>query len=423
MSKVLYLTQDGITDHIGQAQIAPYLIGLARRGHSIHIVSAEKAGRDELQARFRAIFDEVGIRWTTVRYANRPPLVSSFYTMALMYRAADRVAAAERPDLVHCRSYLPLEVARQLKAKYGMKYLADFRDFWADVGVETKRFKFVYRWFLKREPIALGNADHLVTLTERAADLLIARHPHVAGGIRANYTVIPCCADFDLFDPARVPAEAGGRRRAELSIPEDATLLLYLGSIGADYLVREMMALFRELRALRPDAVFLFLINNGRDLVEREAAAAGVPLNALRFTSSSRADIPEYLRAADLSAVFIRATESKAGCSPTKLGELFAMNVPIIANAGVGDMDEVIELARNGSAIVADFEPATLGSALEQVLAVSDERRRTIRERSLDYSLEEGISRYDRIYRSLTGEAQQPVAAEEPEEVERRLAC
>ena len=105
-----------------------------------------------------------------------------------------------------------------------------------------------------------------------------------------------------------------------------------LGSLGADYLLTQMMALFRELRAERPDALFLFLINNGRELVEAEAAAHGIPLDALRFTSAERRDVPEYLAMASLSAVFIRPTLSKAGCSPTKLGELFALQH---ANAGL----------------------------------------------------------------------------------------
>jgi glycosyltransferase involved in cell wall biosynthesis len=399
MASILYLTQDGITDHIGQAQIAPYLLGLARLGHRIHIVSAEKPGRDAACARYQALFDEAGIRWTAVRYANRPPLVSSFYTMALLWRSARRVAGAERPDIVHCRSYLPLEIAARLKRRFGMKYLADFRDFWADVGIETKRFKFVYRWFRGREPMALAAADHVVTLTERAADVLMERHPHVASGDRANYTVIPCCADFALFDPKNVTAQAVARRREALGIPDGATVLLYLGSLGPDYLLPEMIAVFRELLALRPGAVFLFLANNGRELVDREATAAGVPLEALRFTSAERAEIPQYLALADLSVVFIRPTLSKAGCSPTKLGELFAMNVPIIANTGVGDIDTIVSPDRNRSVVVRDFAPVTLRTAVETILAADPST--SIRAASGDFSLQEGVLRYDRIYRRL----------------------
>lgn len=401
MAAILYLTQDGITDHIGQAQIAPYLFGLARLGHRIHILSAEKPGREKAIARYDALFGEVGIRWTRVRYANRPPLVSSLWTMLLMWCAAKRIAQAERPQIIHCRSYLPLEIAARLKRRFGAAYLADFRDFWADVGIETKPFKFVFRWFRRREPEALGPADHVVTLTDRAAELLVARHPHVAGGSRVNYTVIPCCADFSLFDLRRVDEGALRRRRQELGIADGATVLLYLGSLGADYLLRHMMALFRELRALRPDAVFLFLVNNGSELVEAEATAQSIPLEAFRFTSADRVDVPEYLAMATLSVVFIRPTLSKAGCSPTKLGELFAMDVPIVANAGYGDIDRIVSPERNGSALVHDFASETLRSALEMVLSHSLPRG-AIRAASAEFSLEEGVRRYDGIYRKLT---------------------
>jgi glycosyltransferase involved in cell wall biosynthesis len=405
MASTLYLTQDGITDHIGQAQIAPYLIGLARLGHRIHIVSAEKPGREAAIARYRALFDAVGIAWTRVRYANRPPLIGSFWTMWLMWRAAKRIAREERPQIIHCRSYLPLELAARLKRRFGGKYLADFRDFWADVGVETKRFKSVFRWFLSREPAALAPADHVVTLTDRAAELLISRHPHVVGGERKNYTTIPCCADFALFDPARVAPGAARRRGEALAIPEGTTLLLYLGSLGPDYLLGEMMAVFRELRAIRPDALFLFLINNGRELVEAEAKGRGIPADALRFASSERSDIPEYLALATFSPVFIRPTLSKAGCSPTKLGELFAMNVPIVANSGYGDIDRIVSPDRNGSVVVGDFQPSTLRSAVETVLSAPAPGN-DIRAASEEFSLEEGVRRYDRIYRSLSADAE-----------------
>ena len=402
MARVLYLTQDGITDHIGQAQIAPYLLGLARLGHEIHIVSAEKPGRAALKTRYRAQFNEVGIGWTTVRYANSPPLVSSFVTMALMWKAARQLVAERSFQLIHCRSYLPLELAARLKRRSGAKYLADFRDFWADVGIETKRFKPVFRWFRRREAGALGPADHVVTLTSRAAELLIARHPHVAGGSRDNYTVIPCCADFELFDPETIAEDQITRRRKALGIASDAPVLLYLGSLGPDYLLPEMLALFQEMLKLRPGARFLFVVNNGQELVEAQADRLGVPRAALSFASASRLKVPEYVALATLSVVFIRPTLSKAGCSPTKLGELFAMNVPIIANSGFGDIDRIIGTGQNGSAVVKDFAPETLKCALETVLGRSA-KRASLRANSAEFSLREGVRRYDHVYRLLSG--------------------
>ena len=401
MAKSLYLTQDGITDHIGQAQIAPYILGLARAGHDIHVVSAEKPGRDELKAKYRKLFGDAGVRWSFVRYANRPPLVSSFWTLWRMDALARKVARAERPDLIHCRAYLPLESAVRLKKRSGAKLLVDFRDFWADVGIEMKPFKFVFRALKRREPTYINSADHIVTLTARAADVLMGWYPKAVGGRRENYTVIPCCADFSLFDPKAVESAAVAKRRAELSLG-DGPVLLYLGSIGHDYLLAEMLQLFKQLLALRPSARFLFVSNNAREEVERQARAAGVPLDSIRFVSVNRPQVPEYIALADMSVVFIRPTLSKAGCSPTKLAELFALNVPVIANSGVGDMDSIVDYAKNGSVIVEDFRPSTLRKAIEQVLQLSAARRRAIRKASMEFSLEEGVRRDDRIDRRLS---------------------
>ncbi|HEX8532553.1 MAG TPA: glycosyltransferase [Allosphingosinicella sp.] len=400
MANVLYLTQDGITDHIGQAQIAPYILGLARMGHKIHVISAEKPGRRVLDAKYQRLFDEAGVKWTTVPYANKPPLVSSAVMLWRMYQKAAAVMAAEGQDVIHCRAYLPLELAVRLKKRFGAKLLVDFRDFWADVGIEKKPFKFVYRHLKKREPDYINSGDHIVTLTERAAQILRRWYPQAVGGAPENYTVIPCCADFQHFDRRHVDESSVERHRRELGLGE-GKVLLYLGSIAHDYLLPEMMQLFKALLALRPDSKFLFVSNYGLDLVEREAAAAGVPMDSIRFTTVDRAQVPEYLALADLSVVFIRATESKAGCSPTKLAELFAMNVPVIANAGVGDMDSIVDYERNGSVIVDAFDQATLTNALERVLSLDPARRDDIRPNSVQFTLEEGVRRYASIYEKL----------------------
>jgi len=404
MAKALYLTQDGITDHIGQAQVAPYILGLARAGHEIHLVSCEKPGRDALQAKYRALFDSAGVKWSWVPYANKPPLVSSFWMLWRMYGLARKIAAAERPDIIHCRAYLPLELAVPLKRDFGAKLLVDFRDFWADVGIEKKPFKFVYRHLKRREPTYICAADHIVTLTERAADILMDWYPSAVGGSRDNYTVIPCCADFGHFDPARVDPARVAAHRSELSLGE-GPVLLYLGSIGYDYLLPEMLLTFKALLALRPSARFLFVSNNAREEVERQAAISGVPVDAIRYVSVDRSEVPEYIALADMSVVYIRPTLSKAGCSPTKLAELLALNVPVIANSGVGDMDAIVDYERNGSVIVPDFEPETLRSALQRVLDLPKDRRSAIRGASTEFTLEEGISRYASIYERLAPSA------------------
>ena len=398
---ILYVTHNGITDHIGQSQIAPYCLALAERGHRIHIVSAEKPGRDALAAKYRALFDERGIGWSTVAYHNRPQVLAQLWDVVQMRLLADRVAGDERPKLVHCRSYLPIEIGVAIKRKYGARLLIDFRHFWVEAGLQDSRYKFVYRAFKSREAGYFRAADHVVTLTHQAAEILDRWDPSAAGLNR--FTVIPCCADFDHFDMAKVDRDEVARRRAALGFAADDTVLLYLGSIGPVYLLDEMMALFRELRGLRPAAKFLFVSNNGEDEVRQAAQQAGVPADSIRFLNASRDDVPLYLAIADMSVMFFRPDLSLAGCSPTKMAELFAANVPIISNGGVGDLDQILAPDRNCSVTVDDFRPQALRTAVQRLLDVDQAKRATIRANSGDFTLGAGVDKYDAIYRRLLG--------------------
>lgn len=400
MTDVLYITHNGITDHIGQSQIAPYNLGLAERGYRIHIVSAEKPGREALVERYRRQFEEAGISWSFVTYHNRPQVAAQFYDVMRMRSLALRIARAERPGMVHCRSWLPLEIGVAVKKATGARFLLDFRHFWIESGLQDSRYKFVYRMLAGRERTYFEASDHVVTLTRHAADILCQRY---AGGPDCRgYTVIPCCADFDQFDLSRVKAAEVRQVRDRLAIPEGSTVLLYLGSIGAVYLLREMMALFRELLQLRPGAVFLFVCNNGCEQVFAAAKDVGLPLSHIRFTTAAREAVPAHLALADLSVMFFRPDLSLAGCSPTKMSELFAANVPVISNKGVGDLDSILSPERNASLTVPDFEPATLRWAVERLLQASAVRSH-IRQRSDDFRLETGVARYAAIYEKLIG--------------------
>lgn len=408
---VLYLTHNGVTDHIGQSQIAPYCMALAERGYRVHIVSAEKPGRDALIERYRAAFAARGIAWSFVTYHNSPPLLAQFYDVARMRRLAFAVARAERPKLVHCRSYLPIGIGRAIKRRFGAKLLIDFRHFWVEAGLEDSPYPFVYRAFKRREPLYFAAADHVVTLTKRAARILQGWYPSAEG--EAHYTVIPCCADFTHFDTRRIAAGRTDALRAKLGFGADDPILLYLGSIGPDYLVEEMMKLFRELLILRPAARFLFVSNNGQERVEAVRKTFGIAADAVQFVTAPRDDVPAYLALSDLSVFFYRADLSRAGCSPTKLAELMAANVPVIGNTGVGDLDEILSFERNGSVVVEDFEPATLRAALQTVLALPPQDRARIRDASRAYSLEDGAARYESVYRRLIGPPD-PIANEVP---------
>jgi glycosyltransferase involved in cell wall biosynthesis len=400
---ILYISQNGVTDHIGRSQVAPYVLDLARRGYRIHMLSAEKHGQDKLIAQYQKLFDDVGITWTRVRYHNRPPIFGQAWTQAVMHRAACAIVRRDDIKLVHCRSFPPAMIGYRLKRELGVKYIFDFRDFYADGGLEKAHgpAKLAYRYFKHLEGPIIQEADKVVCLTQRAREVLSDWYLKDVANPKSRFQVIPCCADFAHFDAARVTEEQRQHARQKATLDEGSFVLLYLGSLGPDYLLIEMVALFRQVLALKQGAKFLFVSNNGKELVEKACADMGVASDNIRFVSADRDEIPAMISLANFSVVFIRAGKSKIGCSPTKLAELFASNVPVIANTGVGDLDAIINQHTNGSVIVNDFQDSTLRTAVEQIIEIQNNRTVNIRYNSSEFSLVEGVARYDAVYREL----------------------
>ncbi len=400
---VLYITQNGITDHIGHSQVAPYVLALAREGFRFHVLSAEKAGQEGLIEEYTKLFDEANVRWTRVEYRNRPRLVGQALTQRAMKRAAIEIIEREAVRVAHCRSFPPALIAHRLKPRFGVKFIFDFRDFYADGGLAKARglSRLVFHWLKWLEGSMIRDSDKIVCLTHKASELLsdwyLRDVPHAAN----RFQIIPCCADFEHFDIGRVSNSQLTHARSRAGIPEDAFVLLYLGSLGPDYLLPQMLKLFKQLRAVQQNAWFLFVSNNGQELVAAACEALGIDSARVRFVSADRTEVPSFIALADLSVMFIRADVSKAGCSPTKLAELFACDVPVIANSGVGDLDDILDLERNGSVVVKDFTDATLRSAIELVLAAKGMRTKRIRESSREFALETGVARYAAVYREL----------------------
>jgi glycosyltransferase involved in cell wall biosynthesis len=128
----------------------------------------------------------------------------------------------------------------------GIKFLNDIRGFWADERVDggmwdlrNPIYKFVYRFFKKKEDEFIIHADYNTCLTF-AARTEIQNWKHIPQQ-PIPIEVIPCCADMELFDPANVNQEYTDQLKAELKIQEGDIIISYLGSIGGWYLTEEMI--------------------------------------------------------------------------------------------------------------------------------------------------------------------------------------
>jgi glycosyltransferase involved in cell wall biosynthesis len=106
------------------------------------------------------------------------------------------------------------------------------------------------------------------------------------------------------------------------------------------------------------------------------------------------------MAAANAGIFFIRPVFSKTASSPTKMGEMLALGLPIVANAGVGDVAEIL-VETGGGVAITHFDRQSYKRALAELEAFSfaPELRRNAAMERFDVKL--GVEHYDNIYRTL----------------------
>jgi glycosyltransferase involved in cell wall biosynthesis len=406
---ILYVSYDGITDHIGQSQVAPYLFGLAKKGHAITLLSAEKTQHQDIIKKYKALFVKNDIEWQIVTYHKKPAVISSVWDVYQMMNKAKSIISRNKIEIIHCRSYIASLIGLHFKKKMNVKFIFDMRDFWPDAAKEIKRFdvegnrvhKLVYKFFKKKEKEFLEHADHIISLTH-AGKKVLEQWRNGEMNIKAPVSVIPCCADFEVFNRDTLDPDKLSNIRSSLGISTNDFVLNYLGSLGPTYMLDEMMDVFKVLLKKQPFAKFLIVANNDHHLAKEAALKKGIDINKIIITKGKKDEIPYFIAISNLSIFFIIPSFAKQACSPTKLAELLAMNVPVIANTRVGDLDSLLNLENNSSQVILEFSEAEYERVLDDILNQVEKGNNHIRNCSTQFSLDTGIELYAKVYQSLT---------------------
>ena len=401
--KILYITYDGLTDPLGQSQILPYLKGLSSAGYQFTILSFEKKDRFTREKKIiEQLTSESGIQWVPLWFTSNPPLLSKFYDAVRMRNKAFQLQRLHGFDMVHCRSYVAADAGLQVKKKFGTKFFFDMRGFWADEkkdgtwNIKNPLYKRIYSYYKKKEEQYLQNADYIISLTEAGKTEMMGWS---AFNKAIPLQVIPCCADMDHFSLTNEQSRQEGR--TILNIDKDARVLSYLGSIGTWYMLEEMLLFFRQFKKKYTKAKFLFLTHSDPDQIYSKAVLLEIDRADLIVKEASRAEVPKLLKASDINISFIKPVYSKISSSPTKLGEVLSMGIPVIVNAGVGDVESIINYT-NGGYVVNGFSENEFKEAIQGIPQLMNTDAQSIREKAKDfYSLQRGIELYRKCYNDL----------------------
>jgi glycosyltransferase involved in cell wall biosynthesis len=181
-------------------------------------------------------------------------------------------------------------------------------------------------------------------------------------------------------------------------------VLVYVGALGGYYLTEELVRALGVARWQDPSVFALILTQSPGSELERSLRSQGFLDEDYLIRRVLPAEIPRYLKAADLALSFIKPSYSKLSSSPTKFAEYLASGVPVLCSAGVGDLDRIVEEDSVG-VLVRGFSDDEFMKALSAVARLEGDaetarrcRESAVRRFDLDTV---GGPRYVRLYEKL----------------------
>lgn len=410
MPKSLYICYFGVREPLVQTQVLPYVRDLVKGGVEMSLLTFEpdlktKWSRDEIEGVRKALADE-GIAWHHLAYHKWPSVPATAWDVAAGTFRVRRLLEEENYDILHGRVHLPTlmgAIARKFSRGRRPKLLFDIRGFfpeeytdagrWPEGGWLYRSAKRVERWLMKE-------ADGFVVLTEKAREILFPESRETGRDAQGRpVEVIPCCVDLDgRF--AGDAAEMRGHTRQRLGI-DGRRVILHLGALGGLYLTERIADLLAASRNEDPSTFAMFLTQSDPTEITKLLRERGFTEHDIFSGRIPAEDVAAYLCAADVGISFVRAGFATQSRSPTKIPEYLACGLPIIANRGVGDVDELI--SENGvGTLIDDFSTDAYREAFARVRELNGvaDHCRTVARREFDLPSVGGL-RYRRLYELL----------------------
>ncbi len=405
--RTLYVCYFGLREPLVQTQVLPYLRQLQSDNLQVSLLTFEPRlnetwTADEISQQ-RAALNEQGISWHFLKYHRWPSLPATIYDMANGVWTILGIMRREGVSILHARNHVPAVMSAVARKIRGGRLVFDIRGFmpeeYTDAGVWPEN-GYLYRGLKRVERYLLRTSDAFVLLTEKARDIVF---PGCTDTDRAGrpIEVIPCCVDFARFET--VAAISRESLRAELNLAE-RRVIVYLGSFGGWYMTDEMTEFLAVARQQNPATFAMILTQSSSPTVIERMSSLGFEPNDFLVTQVAPGEVPRYLKAADIAISFIKPCYSKQSSSPTKIAEYLASGLPVVCNAGVGDLDKLINENQAG-ALLGEFNADSYQKALHEIELMKEdpalaERLRGVARREFDL-VTVGRTKYRRLYDRL----------------------
>lgn len=390
--RALYVSYNAADEAVFRSQVLPYLGELSAKGVSFTLLTFEKkdsegGGAHEELARH-------GIRWVRLRFHQGPLVPVKLYDLLAGWVVTLSLCLRYRFQLVHSRgimaSIMSLAPARLTGAKFVFDMKSSLAEAYRLSGRLTER-SLSYRVLSALERWCVARSDVVVVETRHHKREL---EPLLGEKGEERIRVLPCCVDVGRFSRPDGAVADGDR----------PVRLVFLGSLSGWYMLPEMLDFYRALTAVTERAEFLFLSDDPDGAVSDLARMKDLPGITVRRVAYE--DVPREL-AGSTAGILFKWPDERLDSFPIKIGEYLAAGLPVVINAGMGDVEEMIR-GRQIGAVVASMGRSGYQEAAASLLGLLADapqvrtRCRDIAQKELSRS--RAVATYAQIYERCFGE-------------------
>ena len=261
---------------------------LEKRGHEVRVLTLSENGKSYIEK--------------DVYYASSLPFDVIYKGVRIMLGKPRKILKdiyAWHPDLIHTQSeFSSYMLAKKIAGKLDIPIVHTLHTIYEDYTHYFSPSRTLGRALARRLVIfGTKKASAIIAPTKKVEDIIIDY------GIKKKTYIIPSGIDTDAFTtPISDETRRGLRRR--FAIPEDALVLLFLGRLGKEKNIEEIISAFRP---FQNENVYLLIAGDGPARKELEEMTKG--MSHIIFTGMIEpGNVPQFYKMAD---IFLNASKSE----------------------------------------------------------------------------------------------------------------
>ena len=370
---ITYLSIDSIQEGVGSSQITPLILGLAKEGKRVCLITFEK---NDPPPSLVQKMEKAGVEW-------KPKKFKAAGALGGVLRLNELRKCVPSSAILHGRSDIPTVAA--VWSEVDAPVLWDVRSLWSDQRklIGTSGWNtLTARGARELENISARNALAMTTLTAAVVPILEKRHETLP----RIHQVIPTCVQTAKFIPT--------------PMPQGQLVCLLSGTFNNYYDIDRTRQVINAIRKTVDLRVIWARAEESPDL----NLSVGEDL----IVSVRHSHMPKLVADSNFGMAICKEgrMDSLAAAAPTKIGEFLASGRPVIVSKGLGDMEMLLPRSRTGIIVGYNDSLSQMGNQISELVASPDivERCRTL---ALEYfSMEKAIHRYSRVYSQMIGGSQ-----------------